>query len=91
MPLIVLLLVLAGVAVFVVAPLVRSSPSKAAEADPTLEARERRDRAFSALRELEFDHRTGKIADADYAALHAVLRRDAAAALQALSVAEEAS
>ena len=33
-----------------------------------LELLERRDRALGALKELEFDHRTGKIADADYEA-----------------------
>jgi hypothetical protein len=45
---------------------------------------EERDRALAALKELEFDHRTGKISDADYRELVAPLRRDAAAALEAL-------
>ena len=45
---------------------------------------EERDRALAALKELEFDHRTGKISDADYRELVAPLRREAAAALQAL-------
>jgi hypothetical protein len=45
---------------------------------------EERDRALAALKELEFDHRTGKISDADYRELVAPLRRDAAAALAAL-------
>jgi hypothetical protein len=45
---------------------------------------EERDRALAALKELEFDHRTGKIDDADYRALVGPLRRAAAAALQAL-------
>jgi hypothetical protein len=45
---------------------------------------EDRDRALAALKELEFDHRTGKIDDADYRALVGPLRRDAAAALKAL-------
>jgi hypothetical protein len=43
-----------------------------------------RDRALAALKELEFDHRAGKIDDADYRALVGPLRRQAAAALQAL-------
>ena len=43
-----------------------------------------RDRALAALKELEFDHRTGKIDDIDYRALVGPLRRDAAAALRAL-------
>lgn len=45
---------------------------------------ERRDRALAALKELEFDHRTGKIADADYEASVGPLRREAAEAMRAL-------
>ena len=45
---------------------------------------EERDRALAALKELEFDHRTGKIDDVDYRALVGPLRRAAAEALQAL-------
>ena len=45
---------------------------------------EERDRALSALKELEFDHRTGKLTDADYRELVGTYRRRAAAALQAL-------
>lgn len=45
---------------------------------------ERRDRALEALAELEFDHRTGKVADGDYRELVAPLRAEAAAALKAL-------
>ena len=45
---------------------------------------EARDRALAALKELEFDHRTGKISDADYRELVASLRREAADALRAL-------
>ena len=49
-----------------------------------LELAEERDRAVAALKELEFDHRTGKIADEDYRALVGPLRRRAAEALRAL-------
>jgi hypothetical protein len=45
---------------------------------------EERDRALDALRELEFDHRTGKLSDADYRALVGPLRRRAAQATRAL-------
>ena len=45
---------------------------------------EERDRALAALKELEFDHRTGKISDTDYVELVRPLRADAAAALAAL-------
>jgi hypothetical protein len=49
-----------------------------------LELAEERDRALSALKELEFDHRTGKVSDEDYRELVGPLRRRAAAALRAL-------
>jgi hypothetical protein len=49
-----------------------------------LELAERRDRALAALKELEFDHRTGKVSDEDYRGLVGQLRRDAAEALRAL-------
>ena len=43
-----------------------------------------RDRALAALKELEFDHRTGKIGDDDYRSQIGPLRRSAAAALRAI-------
>jgi hypothetical protein len=49
---------------------------------------EERDRALSALKELEFDHRTGKLSDADYRELVGAYRRRAAAALQGLEPAQ---
>ena len=48
------------------------------------ELAEERDRALAALKELEVDHRTGKIGDDDYRALVGPLRADAAEALRAL-------
>ena len=45
---------------------------------------EERDRALAALKELEFDHRTGKVSDEDYRAQVGPLRRRAADALRAL-------
>jgi len=45
---------------------------------------EERDRALAALKELEFDHRTGKITDEDYRGLVSPLRQSAATALRAL-------
>jgi hypothetical protein len=50
-----------------------------------LEQLEARDRALAALKELEFDHRTGTISDDDYRAQLGPLRREAASALQALA------
>jgi hypothetical protein len=49
-----------------------------------LELLEARDRALGALKELEFDHRTGTVSDADYRSQVGALRRDVASALQAL-------
>ena len=48
-----------------------------------LELAEDRDRALAALKELEFDHRTGKVSDDDYSASLGALRRRAAEALAA--------
>jgi len=52
---------------------------------------EERDRALAALKELEFDHRTGKVSDEDYRAQVGPLRRSAAEALRALEARENAS
>ena len=62
------------------------TPNEAAER--RLMLRDERDRALAALKELEFDHRTGKIDDTDYRALVGPLRRAAAEALQALDAKE---
>jgi hypothetical protein len=43
-----------------------------------------RDQALAALKELELDHRTGKVTDEDYRSLVGTLRRRAADALRAL-------
>ena len=45
---------------------------------------EERDRALSALKELESDHRAGRVNDEDYRASVGPLRREAATALRAL-------
>jgi hypothetical protein len=49
-----------------------------------LDLLEERDRALGALKELEFEHRTGTVSDEDYRAQVGPLRRDVASALQAL-------
>jgi hypothetical protein len=91
-------LVIAGVVavlcvIFVARPFLRE-PSASGEADRIVEPgplgeqrlalAEERDRALAALKELEFDHRTGKVSDEDYRELLVPLRQAAAAALQAL-------
>jgi len=62
----------------------------APEARRRLALAEERDRALAALKELEFDHRTGKVSDADYRAQVGPLRRRAAEALRALEGGEQA-
>jgi hypothetical protein len=54
-----------------------------------LDLAEERDRALAALKELEFDHRTGKVSDADYRTLVGPLRSRAAEALRALDLRAE--
>jgi hypothetical protein len=61
----------------------------APEARKRLELAEERDRALAALKELEFDHRTGKVSDDDYRAQVGPLRRRAAEALRALEGGEQ--
>ena len=56
-----------------------------------LELAEERDRALADLKELEFDHRTGKVSDDDYRELVGPLRSRAAAALKALEFHAERS
>jgi hypothetical protein len=85
-------IVLAAVVVLVVAlPFLREP----AVADDRLDARgedelrllallEERDRALAALKELEFDHRSGGVGDDDYRELVGPLRRAVAAALRAI-------
>jgi hypothetical protein len=82
--------------VFVARPFLRDpSPASdrldelAPEARRRLALAEERDRALAALKELEFDHRTGKVSDADYRAQVGPLRRRAAEALRALEGGEQ--
>ena len=64
------------------------TPSAAASPDTVakrrLELFEERDRALAALKELEFDHRTGKVSDSDYRALIGPLRLRAVETLRSL-------
>ena len=72
---------------FVARPFFRHSAAddRIAEPEPgRLALEEERDRALAALKELEFDHRTGKVSDEDYRSLVGKLRRAAADALRAL-------
>jgi hypothetical protein len=76
-------LLAAAAVVFVAVPFLRvgEAPAPDEPAEDALVAAEERDRALAELKELEFDHRTGKITDEDYRALVQPLRRRAASTL----------
>lgn len=81
----------AGTVVIVALPFLRD-PAPASDALHELDARERalleaeeeRDRALAALKELEADHRAGRLSDEDYRGVVGPLRREAAQALRTL-------
>ena len=89
-------LLAAAVVVLVALPFLREPVVADDRLDAPTEADERRftlveerDRALAALKELEFDHRTGKVDDADYRELVGPLRQAAALALRALDSPQE--
>ena len=71
------------------------SPSRTSSSELTparrrrLALAEERDRALSALKELEADHRAGRVNDEDYRASIGPLRQEAAGALRALDEARQ--
>lgn len=80
-----------AVVVFVARPFLREPAASddalaelSAEQKERLRLTEERDRALAALKELEFDHRTGKISDEDYEGQVSLVRRQAGVAIQAL-------
>jgi hypothetical protein len=83
--------VLVGVAFYLAAlPLIqqarRSAPAETASSEQERldELLAQRTAAFQAIRELNFDHRLGKITDEDFAAFEAGLKHNAAESLRAL-------
>ncbi|MGZ4291709.1 MAG: hypothetical protein ACXVQQ_03845 [Gaiellaceae bacterium] len=80
-----------AVVVLVALPFLREPVAEDDRLDAPGEADERRlllveerDRTLAALKELEFDHRTGKVDDTDYRRLVGPLRQAAASALRAI-------
>ena len=63
---------------------VSTPPSMTLEQERLDDLLANRDAAFQALRELNFDHRVGKITDEDFVAFEAHLKRNAAGTLRAL-------
>ena len=89
-------LLAAAVVVLVALPFLREPVAADDRLDAPTEADQRRftlgeerDRALAALKELEFDHRTGKVDDVDYRELVGPLRQAAAVALRALDSPQE--
>jgi len=70
---------------FVAVPFLRAKepPAPTTPPDASLAKAEERDRLLAELKELEFDHRTGKITDEDYRAQVGPLRRRAVSLLSA--------
>ncbi|HEV2901677.1 MAG TPA: hypothetical protein VGW30_00295 [Gaiellaceae bacterium] len=76
-------LLAAAAVIFVAVPFLRAKepPAAPTPTDAALAGAEERDRVLAELKELEFDHRTGKITDEDYRKQVYPLRRQAAALL----------
>lgn len=93
----VLLLVLFAVALVVSAPLWRpaqtgdtgSGPSSASAADALVDLEAAREAKYREIRDAELDHETGKLSDADFAAIDRTLRAEAAEILHELDTARE--
>ena len=89
LPIILAAAVTVGALLYVARPLLgRAESPPTAHADGLSARRlalvEERDRALAALKELEFDHRTGKVSDQDYRELVGPLRRRAVETLRSL-------
>jgi hypothetical protein len=77
------MLLVAAVASFSLLPLVLHSRSDQAEVAPAEQSHTERQRLYSQVLELEFDHQTGKLSAADYDTLSADLLARAASLLRA--------
>jgi hypothetical protein len=74
--LLIVLAVVAGLVLFISAPLRRPSPPPE-EPIGVAELEAAREAKYRELRDAELDHRTGKLSDEDYAELDAALRAEA--------------
>jgi cytochrome c-type biogenesis protein CcmH/NrfG len=79
-----ILLLTASVALFVAAPLTEVFAARRETADATARFEHERGLALAAIRELEFDHAMGKIADSEFQTLRARLEDRALTAMMAL-------
>ena len=74
---VIVLAILAGVVLFVSAPLRRGAGDDEAEPASLAELDAAREAKYRELRDAELDHRTGKLSDEDYAAVDRSLRAEA--------------
>jgi hypothetical protein len=74
--LLIVLAVVAGLVLFISAPLRRGSPPVEEPVD-VAELEAAREAKYRELRDAELDHRTGKLSDEDYAELDTALRAEA--------------
>jgi hypothetical protein len=81
--LLIVLAVVAGLVLFISAPLRRASPP-AEEPVGVAELEAAREAKYRELRDAELDHRTGKLSDEDYAELDTALRAEAIEILRGL-------
>ncbi|MBV9605354.1 MAG: hypothetical protein JO027_09610 [Solirubrobacterales bacterium] len=88
--LLIVLAVVAGLVLFVSAPLRRAS-SEAEESAGVAELEAAREAKLRELRDAELDHRTGKLSDEDYAELDSSLRAEAIEILNGLDRERERS
>jgi hypothetical protein len=79
-----MLLLTASVALFVAAPLTEVFAARRRTTDATARLEHDRGLALAAIRELEFDHAMGKIADAEFQTLRARLEDRALTAMTAI-------
>jgi hypothetical protein len=87
--LLIVLAVVAGLVLFISAPL-RRAPRVESGSDEHAELEAAREAKFRELRDAELDHRTGKLSDEDYAELDAGLRAEAIEILRELDREDEA-
>ena len=80
-----------GSLVAVLRPLLRPAAAASPERRQARELVEERDRALGALKELELEHRTGIVSDADYAEQLPQLRSAALAALERMRASRRAA
>jgi hypothetical protein len=81
---VIVMVIIAGLVLFVSAPLRRAAAPEQATASAVAELEAAREAKYRELRDAELDHRTGKLSDADYAELDASLRAEAIEIMRAL-------